>query len=54
MNFTIYGVNNKDADQSPWMRRLISFLFTYGINRFCHELAQMKYGLDLLMVVTLE
>ena len=38
-------MNNKGADQTAWM------LFAYGINRFSHDMAEMKFCVPKMFVV---
>ena len=44
LNVFILAANNKDADQTTWMCRLICVFVVciYGINRFSHHRAEMK------------
>ena len=43
MYCTMQAADNKGAEQTARMRRLISpLLFAYGINRFSHDVAQMR------------
>ena len=54
MYYPIQTANNKGADQTVWMRRLIvPLLFAHGIKRFSHDVAQEMFSQVIINMYTL-